>query len=69
MNTYEIWSEGFAATGNSAPATYHGTASGKTFRDACKKYFKGSKSYNAKTNSLWGCRLFDNETAARKSFG
>lgn len=38
MKEYEIWMEGFAATGQSQGASYIGRASGKDFNDACKNF-------------------------------
>ncbi len=70
---FEIWSEGYAATGDSGSAHFHGTAIGENFKDACisfsnsnsefKEYFDPSRM------TYWGCELFDNEIEARKSFG
>jgi len=69
MKTYQIWSEGFAATGQSGTAMFHGLAPGTSFIEACKRFFKGDPYYNFSTNSHWSCALFNNETAARRSFG
>lgn len=71
MKTFEIWSEGYVATGERAGARLHGTATGEDFRSACIAYFKTnpSTSFNAGTLTYWGCRLFDNEVDARKAYG
>lgn len=73
MNTYEIWIEGYTASGDSAPAKYVGTASASTFTGACAKALEEAgwdiKYYNSDYNTYWGCRLFDNETEARRRFG
>ena len=73
MKTWEIWSEGYVATGNSAGAYFHGTAKGSTFKQACKNFAKTDKEFkkyfDPKTMDFWGCRLFDNAGDARKSFG
>jgi hypothetical protein len=90
MKEFEIWSEGYAATGERAGAHFHGKAMGETFEDACKNFRepndikdwegkvivpKGSPLNLDKNRdgsvklSIWACRLFDNETDARKSFG
>lgn len=70
---YEIWSEGYCASGDSGKATYHGFSEGKTFRAACKKFAENNTSFNSffdeKNNSYWGCRLFDSKEKAMKSFG
>jgi hypothetical protein len=90
MKEYEIWSEGYAATGESAPAhrllrpgESNSRWSGVTFQQAVVKALNelhwtmlsemlqgcGSCLYDAKNNTYWGCRFFDNESDARKSFG
>jgi hypothetical protein len=74
-NVYQIWSEGWATTGQSSGATYHGTGTGNNFEEACKDFFvvrawpKIDSYYHPGTNTYWGCNLFDNEADARKSFG
>jgi hypothetical protein len=35
---YEIWIEGYAATGESSTASYIGKAMGDTFEDACNNF-------------------------------
>ena len=71
MKVFEIWSEGFIATGDSGPATYHGTQVAETFRQACKLFFgeQNDANFNLDRLSYWGCGLFDNEKDARKAFG
>lgn len=70
---YDIWSEGFVATGQSSGAIHHGTAEGKTLKEACinladqNKEFK--EYFNEERMTYWGCKLFDNSVDARKSFG
>lgn len=70
---YEIWSEGYEATGESGEAYCHGIGEGKDFKDACKNFAKEDKDFafyfNENSMSYWGCKLFDNEFEARKSFG
>lgn len=72
MKTYEIWSEGFRATGDVGYAQRMGTAQGNTFREACINFAKTNKPFRAyfgeKNLTHWGCRLFDNENDARKAF-
>ena len=36
---YDIWMEGYAATGESATATYLGKQKGRNFQDACMRYW------------------------------
>lgn len=78
---FTIWSEGFAATGESGTAQKMGTAKGATFLDAVAnlrdqlkrekpiKYGIGYFRIEKKKAYYWGCRLFDNERAARRNFG
>lgn len=73
MNTYDIWEEGFLVMEGSATANLVAkNVPGENFLDACKKYFKKDSLFRINSDgvpSRWGCRLFDNETDARKSFG
>lgn len=75
MKAFEVWSEGYAATGEHGSAQLHGIFVGETFRDAvenCVKTWLPSEVrqyYNAERLTYWGCRFFDNETDARKLFG
>lgn len=77
MKEFEIWMEGYAMNGQMSVASFIGKAKGETFNDACRnfKYEKGEKLNldkhyeHQKHLSIWGCRLFDNEADARKSFG
>ena len=73
MRHYDIWAEGYVVTGHSSGAiliTSSYEVSGLTsFREACALYYIGDSGYNSKTNSYWGCRLFDNEQDAREKFG
>jgi hypothetical protein len=69
MPRFEIWMEGFAATGESAGASSHGEVEAPTFREACVARFKGDNLFEEKSLTYWGCRLFDNEADARQGFG
>ena len=90
MKEYEIWIEGFAATGQSATASRllrEDESDSKweavSFKSACVKALNelkwqilhqgyqglGSSYYDSKENSYWGCRFFETEEEARKSFG
>lgn len=70
---FEIWSEGYAITGNNGQAYMHGTIKAKNFKDACTRFFNKKELrddlYDPKDLTYWGCRLYDNETDARKAFG
>ena len=72
MKTFEVWMEGYSITGNCSGATYYGKYKAKRFKSACLKAMVKNKmlnDYNLIDNTYWGCRLYDNETGARKSFG
>jgi hypothetical protein len=72
-HSFDIWCEGFNATGERGDATQLGTAVGTSFEDACARFFEShpekSVYFNARDLTYWGCRLFDNEAAARKAYG
>lgn len=73
MKPWAIWCEGYAATGESSTASLLGHAYGDTFKEACDKFFEEAaerrRLYNRENLTYWGCRLFDNPTDARRSFG
>lgn len=66
---FEVWSEGYAATGEHGAASLQGVVSASSFKEACDLLFKGNNLYDPKTMRLWGCKLFDNQSDAIKSFG
>jgi len=69
---YQIWSEGFVSQGETGKAKCMGSAIGTNF-SACAKLAEQNPQFgdlfNPITLTWWGCRLFDNEADARKSFG
>lgn len=73
--TFEIWTEGFAVTGQSSRAIFHGKFKGETFKDAVIAFKETVTDKHSRdcidTDKLvfWGCRFFDNEVEARKLFG
>jgi len=70
MKEYEIWSEGYQATGDSSGACFHGKVLATSFKEACIKHFGINNIYFDEDRlSFWGCKLFDNEIEARKNFG
>ena len=73
VKTYEIFSEGYIATGGSSGHVYHGSSTGETFKEACINYAKTNKEFaeyfDENRMTYWGCRLFDNATDASKAFG
>lgn len=70
---YEVWIEGYAATGDRANARFLGKFSGPDFKSACIEAMKALKwdmgYYDEERNSFWACRFYDNEREARASFG
>lgn len=75
---FEIWMEGYLVSGTEgvpAKAQRIGSVKASTFRQACDKLCSPEEwqsqfgNYNANCLTVWGCRLFDNEADARKSFG
>lgn len=73
VRTFQIWSEGFRATGESAGAHYHGSSIGKDFKEACDRFAEENLTfweyYDPNRMTFWGCKLYDNEHEARLSFG
>ena len=77
MKKIEIWEEGFACTGQSEKAKLIGVYEANDFNDAVKAHIEAHPElkvnqlydYDGKYHSIWACRLFDNETDARKEFG
>jgi hypothetical protein len=76
MKLFEIWMEGYSATGQHEKAQLIGTGLGITFDDAIRDYMAKTpnhgieKSNGPRSNwSIWACDLFNNEKDARKSFG
>lgn len=67
MKNYEVWTEGYIATGQRGYAQYHGCAEAESFEEACKIVL-GDR-LDKDRLSVWGCRCFENEKDASKSFG
>ena len=82
---YTVWVEGYVATGESGRANCLGTIEAENFVEAARElnrqnflpaykgdphtaddYFSVGKDGIPR---IWGCRCFDNEADARKSFG
>ena len=69
---YEIWYEGYNATGNRSGTSYLDKTKGTSFKNACQNFFVERSDLNYFDNhtlTYWGCRLYDNEIEARRSFG
>ena len=72
MERFNIWVEGYAATGEHGTASLLGSYEAETWDGAVKKYMAenpGRIVVDSRGYTDWGCRLFDNESDARKSFG
>ena len=67
--TWTVWREGYRATGAEEKAHLAGTLVAKSFFEACEKLFENNANYDSERNTLWGCKLFDNEIDARRFFG
>ena len=74
LKPYQVWAEGYRASGDRADAMFLGTARASSFRGAVDIIrdksetpdlytFKGERCF------LWECELFDNEADARRRFG
>jgi len=70
MKTWEVWVEGYSATGDSAPARRLAESiEAETFADACELLLGKDGLFDAERLTYWGCKLFPTELEARKSFG
>ncbi len=80
MKTYEVWVEGYSATGDAAGASLEGTVEANSWEEAVEKASlkrHGQKQFDTYYNkcsktgiqSFYGCHYFDNSVDARKSFG
>jgi len=75
MKKWQVWSEGYRATGEYGFATLHGEFEAETFKDAVIA-FKNAlvdpysiRCVDVDNMTFWGCRFFDNEQDARQTFG
>jgi len=70
---YEIWVEGWKATGGGGRARFFGAAWGETFRDACVRHMAhredADRFFDESSLAWWACRLYPTEAEARESFG
>jgi len=66
---FEVWLEGYSATGQEGKHQYIGKEKAKDFKEACykaiKKWCNNDKDfeeyYDSEKCTFWGCRCFDNE--------
>ena len=69
MKSYDVWMEGYSATGDYAPAHHVGRVAADSFKEACIKLLNADSSFDEERLNSWGCKLFDNEADARAGFG
>lgn len=80
MKQFQVWTEGYAATGERSDAMLHGKVMAETFDEACIKLLgdsldkDSSKPDGYRRSSegnmcVWACVCYDNEKDARSSFG
>lgn len=71
---FQVWCEGYRASGDKADATFFGEVEALSFREAVESLrdksddpglytFRGARCFH------WECELFDNEADARRRFG
>jgi hypothetical protein len=73
MSMYEIWAEGYAATGEEGTAKFWGVSEGEDFHEAVQNFASRNPNFGKYLSKdgwyYWGCRLYANEANARSSFG
>ena len=71
MKEYNVYIEGYSATGERGVAKLFGTAVAESFKDACGIVAEDPELeyYDPERLTYWGCRLFDNLKDAQKGFG
>lgn len=72
IKTYEVWLEGYDIKIDSAPAEYLGSTIAENFQQACEIVLKRRdmmEHFDSEKLIYVGCKLFDNEIDARRSFG
>lgn len=71
MRPFEVWMEGYRTTGDGQTARLLGECFASSFDEAVGMVTEGRDDvrYTGGAWVIYGCRLFDNETDARRSFG
>lgn len=82
MKVYDVWVEGYAATGEHGRAWKMGSAPAESFADACKAVFMRSIKneygdfvdrdiglFDPEELSYWRCYMYPTEAEARRSYG
>lgn len=72
---WTIWGEGYRATGEHGDATFMGTEYAVSFDEAVQKlkaWYPNPELFRRRddgTWTYWACKLYDNETDARRNYG
>ena len=73
METYNIWMEGYVATGEYGTHSLLGTSKGNTFKEAVVKWVSNHPDYKSLFDenrlTIWGCKLYPTEEEAKRTFG
>lgn len=71
--TWNVWSEGYACTGESAKAQFLGEFEAPTFKQAIIRAMKEKEwdmsQFDEENLTYWGCSFYPTEKQARKYFG
>lgn len=73
--TIDLWTEGYHVQEGLCPARFCGTFECDTLKEAIIMYKEtltdpySISCIDVEDESFWGCKFFDNEADARKSFG
>lgn len=67
MKKYNVWQEGYSATGQYEPDHFMGTFKANNFKEACMKAMKAEeysqedidRYYDKERNTFWGCRFYE----------
>jgi len=71
--SFDLWIEGYSVSGCRSKASLLGSYDANDIHDAVAQWREEicyvSNMWNGSFYEFWGCRIFDNEVEARKSFG
>jgi hypothetical protein len=66
---YQVWRSGWIITESNEPAALLGEADAESFEQACAIVLRDDKEFDPIGLTKWGCKLWDNETDARRFNG
>jgi hypothetical protein len=69
MPLFTIWREGFDALGAHGDAQCVAVVEAEDFAAACQSFFGSDPEFDRVSLTYWACRLYDDEAAARATFG